>query len=117
MRRLLLLTISTLTASGALADELAQLPLIEKSASLAVLQDQLGNICPGVAADHAMRMLMENGVRAQSPERWAKAYREATATLVATLAKEAERTLLCTVALDFYGPKGIYAERLLKPFE
>lgn len=108
-----LASIVLLLTSAAAAE--TKLPPVEEAAGRAALQDQIGNICPGVMPDYAMRAVLVGGFKAQAPDRWAAGYLEATQSIVAMLAKPADAKAICAAALDLYGPKGTYVPRLLKP--
>lgn len=92
-----------------------KLPPVEEAASRAALQDHIGNVCPGVAPDYAMRVVLVGGFKSAAPERWAKAYLDSAREIVAMLTKPEDAEAICAQALSLYGPKGSYVPRLLKP--
>lgn len=109
------LTIALLCAAPTLALAGEKMPTVEEGANRAALQDQVGNLCPGVVPDYVMRAVLVSNLKSKDPHRWASAYGAATRELVGMLSDDAAIATVCTNALDLYGPKGTSVPRLLKP--
>ena len=112
----LLLTLVAVVSTAASAHA-AKLPLVSEGAARAAIQDVIGNACPGVMPDYAMKAVLIIALKEKSAAAWAAGYEKAARELLEMLSDATGRATVCDNALSLYGPSGSAVPRLLLKVE
>ena len=112
-RTFALLAICALASVASAKDRTKDLS-IEEGATRAALQDIVGNICPGVQPDYAMRLVLVVSLRDKDAVRWASGYDKGAREVLDIVSKPEGRAAVCENALRLYGPNGEQVPHLLK---
>ncbi len=105
----------TIAAIAALATGVSAkpLPTASEGGARAAIQDVMGNSCPGVAPDYAMRAVLVAALKNKDPAGWASGYEKASREILSMLEEPVGRATVCDNALKLYGPSGTTVPKLL----
>lgn len=109
--RIVLMAMMAFVFSG--TAEAKRLPAVEEGAARAAIQDVIGNACPGVAPDYAMKTVLILALKHKDAPAWAAGYEKAARELLGMLSDTVGRATVCDNALALYGPSGTAVPRLL----